>query len=320
MKLITLFLLLLAGSIQLKAVQKIAVVNNGDWSNPLTWGGSLPGNNDTIIIPAGITVDVDINSPTYTNMQVLVLGTLNFQSGQKINICPGGIYIAPGGSVSGGTPGSKINICGTTLWNGPTDLTGPASLGTTTLPVELLSFTGQCVEQKVQLEWVTGSETNNARFVIERSTNGLDFTEIGQVAGSGTTSQQHTYTFSDAITGTNTVYYRLRQVDFNGLSRVYQPIAIETVLSETGANPLDVYPNPCTDQCQIVLITNPEEESLTQVQLLDATGQQVSINVIWTGINKVTLDVASSGNLKSGVYIVKGISSTHIYYKKLVLN
>jgi hypothetical protein len=320
MRILILFLVLFAATIQVNAVQKIAVVNNGNWSSALTWGGSIPGNNDTIIIPAGLTVNVDINSPTYTNMQILVLGTLNFQVGQKINMCPGGVYIAPGGSFTGGSPGSKVNICGTTVWNGPSTLSGPASLGNTTLPVELLSFTGRKVGLEIRLEWVTASETNNAGFIIERSTGGTEFTAIGRVNGSGTSSQQHSYLFTDAVTAAKTVYYRLRQVDFNGVSHVYPPIAIETVISETATNLFNVYPNPCTDQCTVNLMTNSDTENLIDIQLFDASGHQVLVAVEKPGINQATLNLTASGELKPGIYIVKGITATQIYYTKLVVN
>jgi hypothetical protein len=320
MKVLMLFLVLLAGTTQLKAVKKFAVINNGDWSNPLTWGGSLPGNNDTIVIPAGLTVVADINSPTYTNMQILILGTLTFDPGQKINICPGGVYIAPGGTVMGGNGGSRINICGTNVWNGPTTLSGPVSLGSTTLPVELLSFSGSQVGFEVRLDWVTVSETNNAYFIVERSTDGLEFSAVGRVTGSGTSSQQHNYLLADKVIDTKTVYYRLLQVDFNGVSHIYPPIAVETVISETATNLLHVYPNPCTDQCVVSLMTNADSENLLDVQLFDASGQQVLIAAEKTGINQATLNFNASGELKPGIYILKGISATQVYYTRLVLN
>jgi hypothetical protein len=92
-----------------------------------------------------------------------------------------------------------------------------------TLPVELLSFTGKATNQGVELRWATGSEQDNDRFEILRSVDAETWREIGQVSGSGTTSVLSEYLFvdNDPFFGTN--YYRLRQVDTNG-EYAYSPV------------------------------------------------------------------------------------------------
>jgi beta-propeller repeat-containing protein len=94
------------------------------------------------------------------------------------------------------------------------------------LPVEIVSFSGINEGSKNNLEWVTASEINNDYFSIERSENGSNFKNIGDVNGSGNSTQMTHYSFIDEnpLPGVN--YYRLKQVDFNNQFKYSQAIAI----------------------------------------------------------------------------------------------
>jgi len=83
------------------------------------------------------------------------------------------------------------------------------------VPVELISFTASVKAGDVVLRWSTASELNNFGFEIERSYDGRNFFTIGFINGSGTTTEQRNYIFKDQP-GRNNIYYRLRQVDFDG--------------------------------------------------------------------------------------------------------
>ncbi|MCU0432714.1 MAG: hypothetical protein MUC87_04605 [Bacteroidia bacterium] len=98
----------------------------------------------------------------------------------------------------------------------------------TVLPVEFTSFTADLYQNRPLLRWETASETNNARFEIERSADGEIFARIGTVAGAGTTSQPQQYSYFDAAAPEGIVYYRLKQVDFNG-DYEYSIIRVVTV-------------------------------------------------------------------------------------------
>lgn len=85
-----------------------------------------------------------------------------------------------------------------------------------TLPVELLSFTGESVGEDVKLAWTTASELNNDHFEIWRSSDAVSWSEIGRVAGSGTTIVPHDYELWDQDPFIDINYYKLRQVDVDG--------------------------------------------------------------------------------------------------------
>jgi len=91
-------------------------------------------------------------------------------------------------------PGSNINASGMPV--GVTAQYYHVSTGPILIPVELTSFTASIKENNVTLNWVTATEINNQGFEIERN-SGNGFEKIGYVAGYGTSSETHSYSFID---------------------------------------------------------------------------------------------------------------------------
>lgn len=94
------------------------------------------------------------------------------------------------------------------------------------LPVEMLFFKGEKAGEEVLLNWETASELNNDYFIIERATDQTGFREIGRADGNGTSTQLHTYTFTDMAPSIGNNYYRLKQTDFNGAFEYSNSVAI----------------------------------------------------------------------------------------------
>lgn len=69
----------------------------------------------------------------------------------------------------------------------------------------------------VMLTWSTHIELDHERFIVEKSENGIDFTEIGTVTGGGTTDATKEYNFLHIYPNENRLYYRLREINFNGV-------------------------------------------------------------------------------------------------------
>ena len=53
--------------------------------------------------------------------------------------------------------------------------------GNNNLPIDLISFDGECIDNKTHLEFVVASQANNEYFTIERSKNLFDWNEIGHI-------------------------------------------------------------------------------------------------------------------------------------------
>jgi hypothetical protein len=95
------------------------------------------------------------------------------------------------------------------------------------LPVRLIDFYGGTQGDRNILTWSTASETNNAYFSIWNSTDGLVYHELYQLPGAGNSSHTLNYAFHHVQPTAKINYYKLIQVDFNGESEEFGPIAID---------------------------------------------------------------------------------------------
>ena len=157
------------------------------------------------------------------------------------------------------------------------------------LPVELLSFEAKNNDKTVDLTWATASEGKNAGFDIERSADGKTFDKIGFVKGSGTTSEKHSYTFTDNTPLSTTAYYRLQQVDFDGSKVSSNVISVE---SKDEVKGIKVYPNPVSNVLTI------ETEATGNYQIFNLLGQQI----LRGSLSAKEIDVSA---LPKGSYILK---------------
>ncbi|MFZ1609942.1 MAG: autotransporter-associated beta strand repeat-containing protein [Chitinophagales bacterium] len=93
------------------------------------------------------------------------------------------------------------------------------------LPIVLTEFTAELIDADVVLNWITASEVNNDYFSIQRSMDGSIWNAIGQVDGAGSSSTVNHYDFTDKDAPGMVLYYRLKQIDFNG-NYEYSPIRV----------------------------------------------------------------------------------------------
>jgi hypothetical protein len=113
--------------------------------------------------------------------------------------------------------------------------------GSATLPVSWLNFTAQKQTKNVLLKWSTATEQNTDRFIVQHSTDAVNWNNIGTVTGAGNSSsiQNYQHIHSNAINGLN--YYRIHQRDLDGKQSFSKVVSVQF----TDAVALfSVYPNP----------------------------------------------------------------------------
>jgi hypothetical protein len=93
------------------------------------------------------------------------------------------------------------------------------------LPVELVSFYSSSDEESNIIWWQTATERNSDYFILERSTNGFNWTEISRLQAAGNSNTLIDYQFIDKTFTEQISYYRLIQYDFDGLSETFGPIS-----------------------------------------------------------------------------------------------
>ncbi len=129
-----------------------------------------------------------------------------------------------------------------------------------TLPVELVYFKGNALDNAVMLSWETAAEENNSHFEVERSADARNFRTIAHVAGSGTISATRKYSVVDNEAASGKLYYRLRQVDVDGTNTVS---SIVSVLFKPKEKLFAIGPNPASERLDVFLGDNSDVFTLS---------------------------------------------------------
>lgn len=169
----------------------------------------------------------------------------------------------------------------------------------TTLPVSLLSFNAKVSGDDVKLNWITASEKNNRGFELQKSTDGKLFVTIASIKGNGNTAQQSNYSYLDAnaFNQSNKNYYRLKQIDFNNHFTYSNQVVAS---KQTDLNLVTVNPNPFSNELNISLPTNTNEE--VDINITDVLGNNVLTQKA-TG-NNGNIRLNNLENMPAGVYFI----------------
>ncbi len=187
----------------------------------------------------------------------------------------------------------------------------------TALPVELSSFSSAVSSNNVTLNWSTVSENNNSGFDIERSSVNGSWSKVGNVAGNGTTTTGHSYSFTDRNVATGNYSYRLKQIDFNGnfeyfnlSNEVYVGVPANFELSQN-------YPNPFNPSTKISFAL-PNDGNVS-LKIYDMSGKEAMTlvnDVKSAGYYSVSFNASS---LSSGIYFYTLSADNFTATKKMML-
>lgn len=165
------------------------------------------------------------------------------------------------------------------------------------LPVELLRFHAECEGDEVRLVWTTGSEQGASHFAIQRSSDGLAFEEIGQVAATGNSGSATEYAFTDTRP-LSVGYYRLQMVDADG-TRALGPVQV----TNCGNGPTRIV-NAWDggDVLQVVIASSRDQTAALHIH--DAAGKLVMEQgslPLMEGANTFTID---QRGMAMGIYVL----------------
>jgi len=90
------------------------------------------------------------------------------------------------------------------------------------------NLSGENIEIGNLLKWTTVKEENNQFFIVERSSNGIDFEKIGKTDGIGNSLEINEYEFLDINVHDEKLFYRLQQIDFDGTSAFSDILQIQS--------------------------------------------------------------------------------------------
>lgn len=141
---------------------------------------------------------------------------------------------------------------------------------------------------EVEVTWTSEAEKNVEVYIIERSADGKNFDEIGQLKA----SEQSQYTYTDAHPNAGTNYYRLKVQDYDQSSSLSKVASVS--LGKT--NGINFFPNPADEFITI----NFDEPRLGTIIICDMKGNQLKTFKKTEQI--MNLDISE---LNSGTYILR---------------
>lgn len=172
-----------------------------------------------------------------------------------------------------------------------------------TLPLHRLLLSAQLQGESVKLTFEAENEMNTSHFVVQRSTDGANFTDVADVAVSGPVNIPTTYTH---ISGIHTllsqkiIYYRIKAMD-NSSRSAYSNVAAIRLGKLSG---IRVWPAPFDSQISLSY-NNSNGNTILAVSLTDNSGRQA-----WTGVYEASrglnqFSINGLGRLPAGTYYIR---------------
>ncbi|MBC8034045.1 MAG: hypothetical protein H7Y03_07875, partial [Chitinophagaceae bacterium] len=85
------------------------------------------------------------------------------------------------------------------------------------LPIKLSAFNAELKgNNTVLLKWVSSLELSSFKYVVQKSNDGLNFSDIGSVPAAGNSDKPLGYSFEDKDFVSGASFFRLKQVDIDG--------------------------------------------------------------------------------------------------------
>jgi len=181
--------------------------------------------------------------------------------------------------------------------------------------IELSNFEGQVKEDFNQLAWHTATESDNKYFSLEKSLDGVNFTEIAKIASQGNSNSMQSYNFDDYDLVDN-AYYRLRTTNTIGFSKIASNV-IQLTRFNSEITLVGLSPIPASDVLNINV--NSAEDENVIVNLLGINGKELISNGfdLGVGTNTLKLDVSV---YPSGIYFIQVKSNSKSIIEKIVID
>jgi len=178
----------------------------------------------------------------------------------------------------------------------------------TTLPIELEEFEGTPEITTNLLYWRTLTEINSLSFSLMRSSDGINFSEIGSIDAAGTSLSPTDYVFRDESPLVGFSYYQLEMEDYSG--HIDQSDVIDVQRDDSsGFSILSIGPNPSANNINISIINDATEQ--IDYFVYDLAGRKVRTGTqnLVEGINNFSIDAAIMG---TGMYIFTAAKGNYV--------
>lgn len=169
------------------------------------------------------------------------------------------------------------------------------------MSIQLLAFNAESNNNGVQLQWTTASELNNDYFTLQRSTDGVAFTDVLRTDGVGNSAVPVTYVAMDPAPVDGLSYYRLQQTNVQGLVTTLHAVPVQ--FQKQLAQPITIYPNPNSGSALWMCASDLKEEAEVPLSITDLQGTMVFQERL-TITPGTPVDLTALVDLRPGTYTV----------------
>ncbi len=171
------------------------------------------------------------------------------------------------------------------------------------LPVELTSFKAIKMNNTVSLFWKTETETNNYGFEVEKRIINSEWSSIGFIKGSGTTFLPTHYDFLDNNSLRGKLFYRLKQIDHDGIFKYSQTIEVDINSVPVKYYLSQNYPNPFNPSTTVAF--DLPMDGFVSIKVFDMLGREIT-TLVNEERSAGSYSVAwNATHFASGLYVVR---------------
>jgi hypothetical protein len=180
-------------------------------------------------------------------------------------------------------------------------------LGSTPLPIKLLSFTAKDINHDhVLISWETSMEHLVDHFEVQKSAGSTGFQTIARVNAAGESETPQYYSADDNNPAAGYNYYRLKELDKD--NKFYYTPTVSVNFDK--ADGFEIFPNPADNYTTI----NSPGDPVQEVNVYDITGKLMQSVHSPGGLNTVRINTA---DFPKAVYLIQVKTRTTVYRRKL---
>lgn len=167
------------------------------------------------------------------------------------------------------------------------------------LSIKLTYFKGTQTDKKHFLSWKVVCTSAEAKFELQRSTDGSNYTSIYAFSASKERCE-NPFDFTDVTPADGKNYYRLKMIDVDGKTSYSNIILLTQKTAHFDL--VSLYPNVVSNQISILKINTAKKENIT-VSVSDFTGREIQKQAISLQIGLNHIPVQTRG-LSTGIFNV----------------
>ncbi|AZQ61421.1 T9SS type A sorting domain-containing protein [Flammeovirga pectinis] len=206
-------------------------------------------------------------------------------------------------------------------WNNPNNphyhnvVTNVLNVPASVLPITLSTFTATMDDGFIDLDWVDEQEVNTSHFIIQRSTDGRNYTTISEeIQAAGNSNKEEVYAFTDEdVPNESMIYYKLIEYDFDGKSEEWVRIVHQEGNSAYNVN---IFPIPADTKLNVEVQNIDEEDGEMTIRLIHATDGLQYVLEGKDDFDNMEFNVSS---VPPGVYIIEIFTGNKMIHNQKII-